>query len=99
MQARPPSNVERRKQRVRPVLALAASPLGAMEDHPEDAEIRLRLRVLAGERSWGDSTFHIKMHLTSGRGVGQSFSRVAEASGRLCGIMRHSNLCQITPPQ
>ena len=51
MQARAPSNVERRKERVKPVSALAASPLGAMEDHPEDAEIRLRLQVLAGERS------------------------------------------------
>ena len=51
MQARPPGNIERRKERVKPVSALAASPLGAMEDHPEDAEIRLRLQVLAGERS------------------------------------------------
>jgi hypothetical protein len=48
MQARAPSNVERRKERVKPVSALAASPLAAMEDYPEDAEIRLRLQVLAG---------------------------------------------------
>ena len=51
MQARAPSNVERRKERVKPVSALAASPLAAIEDHPEDTEIRLRLQVLAGERS------------------------------------------------
>jgi hypothetical protein len=51
MQARPPGNIERRRERVKPVSALAASPLAAMEDYPEDAEIRLRLQVLAGERS------------------------------------------------
>jgi hypothetical protein len=51
MQTRPPGNIERRKERVEPVSALAASPLGAMEDYPEDAEIRLRLQVLAGEIS------------------------------------------------
>jgi hypothetical protein len=51
MQARAPSNVERRKERVKPVSALATSPLAAMKDHPEDAEICLRLQVLAGERS------------------------------------------------
>jgi hypothetical protein len=51
MQARPPGNIERRKERVKPVSALAASPLAAMKDYPEDAEIRLRLQVLAGERS------------------------------------------------
>jgi hypothetical protein len=51
MQARSPDDVERRKERVKPVSTLAASPLAAMEDHPEDAEIRLRLQVLAGERS------------------------------------------------
>jgi hypothetical protein len=51
MQARPPSNVERRKERVKPVSALAASPLAAMKDYPEDAEILLRLQALAGERS------------------------------------------------
>jgi hypothetical protein len=51
MQARPPGNIKRRKEHVKPVSALAVSPLGAMEDHPEDAKIRLRLQVLAGERS------------------------------------------------
>ncbi|KAF1352921.1 hypothetical protein EJ07DRAFT_183099 [Lizonia empirigonia] len=51
-----------------PVWTLAASILLAMkEDHPEDAEVVRRLQVLAGKRS----------------GVGQNFTRVAEASGRL----------------
>jgi hypothetical protein len=50
MQTRPSGNIERRKDRVKLVSALAASPLGAMEDYPEDAEIRLRLQVLARER-------------------------------------------------
>jgi hypothetical protein len=43
MQARPPSNVERRKERVKLVSALAASPLAAMKDYREDAKIRLRI--------------------------------------------------------
>jgi hypothetical protein len=43
MQVRPLGNIERRKERVKLVLALAASPLGAIEDYLEDAEIRLRL--------------------------------------------------------
>jgi hypothetical protein len=51
MQTRPPGNIERRKERVKPVSTLAASPLAAMKDHPEDIEIRLRLQVLAAERS------------------------------------------------
>jgi hypothetical protein len=51
MQTTPPGNIERRKERVKPVSALAASPLAAMKDYPEDAEIRLRLQVLTGERS------------------------------------------------
>ncbi|KAG9186444.1 hypothetical protein G6011_09552 [Alternaria panax] len=52
-----------------------------MEDHPEDAEIIRRLRVLAKERSR----------------VGQNFTRVAEASGRLCDIMQASNLYRASP--
>jgi hypothetical protein len=51
MQARSPGDVRKKKERVKLVLALAASPLAAMKDHPEDAEIRLRLQVLARERS------------------------------------------------
>jgi hypothetical protein len=51
MQTRLPGNIERRKERVKPVSALAASPLATMKDYPEDAEIRLRLQVLTGERS------------------------------------------------
>ncbi|KAF2843953.1 hypothetical protein T440DRAFT_559854 [Plenodomus tracheiphilus IPT5] len=62
-----------------PVWTLAESPLAMKEEHPEDAEIIRRLQVLSEERS----------------SVGQNFSRVAEASGRLCGIMRDSN----SPPE
>jgi hypothetical protein len=69
IQARPPSNFERRKERIKPVSALAASPLAAMKDYREDVEIRLRIQVLAGERLQRDLTFHIKMQLMSGRGV------------------------------
>jgi hypothetical protein len=43
MQARPLSNFERRKERVKLVSALAASPLAAMKDYREDAKIRLRI--------------------------------------------------------
>ncbi|KAI1686833.1 hypothetical protein KJE20_00010 [Pyrenophora tritici-repentis] len=52
-----------------------------MEEHPEDAEIIRRFQVLAEEKS----------------GVGQNFTRVAEASGRLYGIMRDSKLCRASP--
>jgi hypothetical protein len=38
------------------------------------------------------------MQLTFIRGVGQHFTRVAEASGRLCDIMRDSNLCRTSLP-
>ncbi|KAI1666459.1 hypothetical protein Ptr902_10497 [Pyrenophora tritici-repentis] len=69
--------------RAKAVWTLAASPpLAIMEEHPEDAEIIRRLQVLAEERS----------------GVGRNFTRVAEASGRLYGIMRDSKLCRASPP-
>ncbi|KAI1663555.1 Quinate permease [Pyrenophora tritici-repentis] len=68
--------------RAKAVWTLAASPpLTIMEEHPEDAEIIRRLQVLAEEKS----------------GVGQNFTRVAEASGRLYGIMRDSKLCRASP--
>jgi hypothetical protein len=38
------------------------------------------------------------IQLTFIRGVGQHFTRVAEASSRLCGIMRDSNLCRTSLP-
>jgi hypothetical protein len=52
MQTRSLSDVGRKRESVEPVWTLAASPLlAAIESHPEDAEISLRLRILAGERS------------------------------------------------
>jgi hypothetical protein len=52
MQTRSPSDIERGRESVKLVWTLAASPLlAAMESHPEDAEISLRLQVLAGEQS------------------------------------------------
>jgi hypothetical protein len=52
MQTRSPSDIERRRESVKPVWTLAASPpLATIEKLPEDAEISLRLQVLAGKRS------------------------------------------------
>ncbi|RII04481.1 hypothetical protein CUC08_Gglean011916 [Alternaria sp. MG1] len=83
MKAIPLIDVEKQQERPKAVWVLAASPpLAIMEEHPEDAEIIRRLQVLAKERS----------------GVGQHFTRVAEASGRLCGIMRDSNLGRTSLP-
>ncbi|XP_014550022.1 hypothetical protein COCVIDRAFT_32141 [Bipolaris victoriae FI3] len=76
-------DVEKHQERAKAVWTLAASPpLAMMEEHPEEAEIIRRLQVLAEERS----------------GVGQHFTRVAGASGRLCDIMRDSNLCRTSLP-
>jgi hypothetical protein len=68
-------------------------PLAMKEEHPEDAEIIRRLQVLAEERSYEDVMLYSGMQLTSIRGVGQKFTRVAEASGRLWGVTTNSTFC------